>query len=256
MNAGASIWIASGTRQGCLFVLQHVRRGDQLLGSSLEREVCYPALVRWIRSQGNSAIGFDFPFGLPQRLMAAENWRDFVLGFEERFPDAHQFRRWCRRRYPDRELKRLTDVAARTPFSPYNLRMFRQTYWGIRAVLAPLVATRSARVLPMQCPVAGIPWLLETCPASTLKDLDLYRRYKGKNLNQRAARAEIFRALEVLGLLRSRDGRLTGIVTENAGGDALDAVVAAVAVARSLTRRDFPSLEARPEYRTEAVVYV
>jgi hypothetical protein len=52
--------------------------------------------------------------------------------------------------------------------------LFRQTCFGIRSVLAPLVRDGLVSVVPMQRPAADKPWLLEICPASTLKARNLY----------------------------------------------------------------------------------
>ena len=84
------------------------------------------------------------------------------------------FKTKCNDAAGNNELKRKTDEETSTPFSPYNLRMFRQTYFGIKDILAPLVIDKIACVLPMQQPEQYKPWIIEICPASTLKNLNPY----------------------------------------------------------------------------------
>ncbi|MCZ6557292.1 MAG: hypothetical protein O7A69_05885, partial [SAR324 cluster bacterium] len=67
------------------------------------------------------------------------------------------------------------------------------------------------------------PWLLEICPASTLKRMGRYRPYKGKSSSHRAMRGEILAHLEHSGLVLSSPS-LGRKIAEDKGGDALDAV--------------------------------
>ena len=77
-----------------------------------------------------------------------------------------------------KELRRVTDIEARTPLSPYNRRIYKQTYYGIRDVIAPLIASGAACALPMQAAIPDRAWLLEICPASTLELMGLRESYK------------------------------------------------------------------------------
>ncbi len=186
--------------------------------------------------------------------MDAQNWRDFVIQFADRFPAPELFANWCRSNACGKELKRTTDRIAKTPFSAYNLRMFRQTYWGIAGVLGPLVAEDCVSVLPMQQPIHGKPWLLETCPASLLKRLGMYASYKGRGTRYRHQRKTIVAALgkrNLLGL--SEEG--ANVIVDDPGGDAVDAVLAGIATAGAVTHPDFPRIAWRDEYALEACVY-
>ena len=63
--------------------------------------------------------------------------------------------------------------------SIFRLRLYRQTYFGIRDVLYPLARDQQVCVLPMQSVLPDRAWILKICPASTLKRENLYlRRYK------------------------------------------------------------------------------
>jgi hypothetical protein len=254
-DAGRRIWIAEGEWTASGLVLKRVLRAENLPGSARARERCLVALRAWIDSLGPCALGMDFPFGLPAQLMGENDWLAFILDFPDRFPDPLAFRDWCRRTASDRELKRRTDLLTRTPFCPYNLRMFRQTYWGMAGLLAPLVAQSAVAVLPMQEPRTEVPWLLETCPASTLKRLGLYGAYKGPGGARRAARCRI---LEMLvrdrHLIRPRQA-LGELLLGDPGGDALDAALAAVAVSKALRHRHFPRPDWEEIYAREACVY-
>ena len=155
-----------------------------------------------------------------------------MRAFPIRYRSPERLRAACRSAADGRELKRVTDADARTPFSAYNLRLYRQTYHGIRDLLLPLVQGAHARVLPMQSPWREKPSLMEVCPASTLKRLGLYQPYKGRSIAHRRARGRILKALERAGLLLAR-AELRGPILSCAGGDALDSVIAALAAHRA-----------------------
>ncbi len=95
-------------------------------------------------------FGFDFPFGLPAALVSESSWETFVLRFPDRYPDVTGFRQARREAAGGREWKRRTDLESKTPFSPYNLRLFRQTYYGIRDLLHPMIAAGLASVVTVQ----------------------------------------------------------------------------------------------------------
>jgi hypothetical protein len=152
-------------------------------------------------------------------------------------------------------MRRDTDRAARVPWCAYNLRLYRQTWYGIRDVLAPLVAADAARVCPMQPPAPDKPVLLEICPASSLKELGLYRSHAGyKTAAGMPLRAVLLDAvaarfrLDIGPALRNR-------IVANAGGDALDSVIAA-AVAADVTRRGVSFHAADRTQALEGMVYV
>jgi hypothetical protein len=233
-NAGRKIWIAGGSIVGETFKFEVGRRIADAPSYAPERERALAALRRFVTREAPCVVGLDFPFGLPLALVGETRWEDFALNFGDRFADAAAFRRTCQEATGGKELKRTTDLVAGTPFSPYNLRLYRQTYYGIRDVLAPLVRSGRASVLPMQPAVPERAWLVEVCPASTLKRLGLGRPYKDrKGQRFRAARedllAEIARlhGIEVPNWLRV-------MVRGDNDGDALDSVIAAVTTYRAL----------------------
>jgi hypothetical protein len=249
-DAGRRIWLSTGTLGDQGLRVGSCTPAERLPGSAPDRAPCLQALRAFLRCLGSAIVGLDFPFGLPRSLVDEPSWSEFVLGFPGRFPDLTAFQAHCRR--GGRELRRRTDCEARTPFSPYNLRLFRQTYYGIREVLHPLVGEGSARVRPMQPGLPGRPQLVEICPASTLKMLEVYRPYKGGKPGHCQARRTILRTLEVRGM-RLGSKALRRVVLADAAGDALDSVCAAFAAWKAATS---PLPEPMDEdYALEGYVY-
>ena len=230
-HAGHTIWIAGGEVQGDTLRIDDCRPAASLPASGKDRDIALAALRTFILEQTPCAVGCDFPFSLPQVHVTEPSWEAFVHEFAGNHPDADAFKRWCLERAEGRELRRATDCDARTPFAAYNLRLYRQTYFGIRDLLAPLVATGQVSVLPMQPPVPGRTWLLEICPASTLKSLGLYVPYK---------RADTSAVREGLLTTLAQDVRVvvsdavSEAVVRDHKGDALDSVIAAITTWRVL----------------------
>ena len=232
-RAGEKIWITQGVIQGETLRIVACHQAADLPGSSVERARCLAALRDFVRQETAGAFGFDFPFGLPRDLVEEDTWRDFAVSFPDRYAGPEAFRQACRAARDGLELKRVTDRETKTPFSAYNIRLYRQTYYGIRDLLAPLVQDGQVSVLPMQAAASDKPWMLEICPASTLKQLGLYRPYKGKSRQQMASRTHILHVIEEMTPL-SVPTLLRSEILSDAGGDALDSVVAAFAVFRAL----------------------
>jgi hypothetical protein len=256
-DAGRKIWVAEGVVHGEALRINACHRGDELPGSGKGRDACLAALTDFIRDRGESVFGLDFPFGLPESLVREEDWEPFILAFPDRFRSPDAFREACRGAADGKELKRTTDRDARTPFSPYNIRLYRQTYYGIRDLLHPLVRDGAAAVLPMQEPLPGRAWLLEICPASTLRRRALYQRsYKGGESEKRAARVEIIETLEGEGELVISGRGVRYDLIENPGGDALDSAIAALAVAKAIRDPAFPGHDPGDPYSVEGYVYV
>ncbi len=251
-HAGDHIWIAVGTQNGGRLSLESCRPARGLPGGGRDRRSALAALNAFLESERRAAAGLDFPFGLPRPLVTERRWEDFVRAFPRRYPDAESFRAACRRAAAGRELKRRTDVEARVPFSAYNLRLYRQTYFGIAEVLLPLLNSAAASVVPMQPPASGKVLLAEICPASLLKRLGLYMPYKGQGSHLRDARAEIVRSFYNSGLLNDIEKRIYNKIIGDPGGDALDAVLAAIATA-NLPRLHRPTHD--PVERVEGRVY-
>lgn len=256
-RAGKKIWVAAGrVRAGAL----HIERCAPLAaytGTGPELQEALAGLRDFVSGHPDALFGFDFPFGLSARLAAGcADWEDFVLNFPARYADPHQFRQRCLAEAEGREIKRHTDEASRAPWSPYNLRLYRQTYWGVSGLLSPWVRTRTACVLPMQIPLPGRAWVVEVCPASTLRSLGLYRRYKRRDEAGCAVRAAVLAGLEAGRELVVASGEVRRLVARDAAGDALDSVVAAFAAWRALRRPSLLTVTKSSAYALEGYIYV
>ncbi len=254
--AGRKIWLAAGRVERRVLRIEECLRADALPGSAAHRDRCLRALRNFIVKQKGCAIGLDFPFGLPAKLVKQRSWEKFVRAFANRYPTAERFKQGCLDAAGSPELRRVTDTESQTPFSPYNLRLYRQTYFGIRYLLKPLVERRLASVLPMQDALPDRPWLLEVCPASTLKQEGLYLSYKGRNKEHRANRMQILRELERAGSLSVPVLSIRRAVLNDPDGDALDSVIAALATFRAVRNPATLAVRDNTPYKLEGYVYV
>ncbi len=227
--AGEKIWIARARFEAEELRIEQLLRADELPGSSLEREQALAALVELLSAEPGAVAGLDFPFSLSTESLGEMNYADFLRSTAN-FDDADAFKN----AYVD--ARRHTDRDGKTPFTPLNYRLYRQTFYGIRDVLRPLVEL-GARVLPMMNAHEDAPWLLEICPASTLKLEKLYLSYKGKSDLQRANRETILREIKTRFGVRTDDAMDTRIIADTEG-DALDAVLAALGTLRGLQNEE------------------
>lgn len=102
----------------------------------------------------------------------------------------------------------------------------------------------------------GRPWILEVCPASTLKDLDIYWHYKGRSKDNSAARVHILERIEGAGQVLIRTPALRSRILDDQHRDALDSIVAAFVTFRALRNPvDSPILRTKT-YTFEGYVYV
>ena len=231
VNAGAHIWIAQIEQDGERFQVREIVCAASLAGSSAARAEAHSALRTFIAQQRSALFGLDFPFSLHRSQVAAQTWEAFVLDFGRRFPDADAFYR--QQGGKGREQRRTTDLETHTPFAPTNLRMVRQTYYGIRDVLAPLVRDGAAVVFPMQALRADTATLIEICPAVTLARLGLrLPGYKGPGAAARSQRERLVAGLKATSIFLAPEQE--ALVLDNAGGDALDSIIAALGTAFAL----------------------
>ena len=253
VDAGRAIWLAEGHAEGEGLRVTDCRRAADLPGGGTAREPALSALRQYLSGLGFYAIGMDFPFSLHRSLVPEHTLAELLVAFAGRYPTPQAFRAACRAAGSERELKRRCDLEARTPFVAHNLRVYRQTWHGITALLAPLSA-QGARILPVQQPLGQHPWLLETCPASALKAAGRYIPYKGRTQAHRAAREAIVAWLEAGGVSWGGGVRPSRVL-DDAGGDALDSVICAWIAWRAVSdpARLFPTLG--PEQQVEGYVY-
>jgi hypothetical protein len=251
-DAGRKIWIAECKRgRGNRLTLIDLRPASDLPGGGMTPAVAIDALARHIVLKPDTIVGCDFPFTLPKAVIDRPTWAAFVEEFPKRFPDPDAFRQWVLLRAGGRELRRAADRDTKTPFNSYNLRIYRQTWWGIAHLLAPLATSGRAIVRPFQAlPARPHPIVIEACPACSLKWIGFYPSYKGRSGAHRLERRAVLRRFVGSGLLEPPPAPLQAIMLDNAGGDALDAVIAAAATAHATIE-----VAPDPDQRLEGVIY-
>lgn len=233
-SAGRKIWLAEGTLRGERVEVDSLRRACDLPGSAPGRDRAIASLREWIAAQpGGTVIGCDFPFSLAKDMLGHPTWDAFAAAFAHDYPHAEALYEAGRAKSPP---VRRADQEARTPFAPHNLRLYRQTYYGIRDLLAPLAAAGQARIIPFHDLAADLPVLIEVCPASRLKAHGRYQPYKGAEL--RAVRVRLLNWLIDHDIVIS--SALSAAAAEDAEGDALDSLIAAVCAARALAQLTAP----------------
>ena len=258
-RAGDKIWIAQAVPYRRGIVVEACAPATEFLGCSADRADVLPALRAFIGSSENAAFGCDFPFSLPRELIAAESWAEFVAEFPERYGTESEFRERCLATAVEmtgrKELRRRTDVEAKAPFCAYNLRIFRQTYYGISEILRPLVADNLVNIPPLHYSEDDAPWVMEVCPASTLKASGLYGSYKDAR-GSVEARENILLALKESGRVTFKDGDVRDRVLADRQGDALDSVIAAEATFRAIADPERIVQAHRFPYYLEACIFV
>lgn len=157
----------------------------------------------------------------------------------------------------EKEPKRLTDIDTKSPWSPIFNYLHKQTYYGIKNVLYPLILNNSVSIHPMQSLEKSKPWVIEICPSSTLKfeNLNCSHKKKGK----KAKESENNRKLILQRLVEKR--LITDISPEawvfavgDKEGDALDSIIAAAATYRALNKNfSIPDSEL---YKLEGYIYI
>lgn len=231
IDAGRHIWITEARRLPSReLVVERCSALEDSPGSPRDRDAALSALRAIAANIPDSLWGFDFPMSVPVETLGGRSWREFLASIPRQFPTPESFRAHCIAEAGGRELRRATDRDSQTPFSPYNLRMYRQTFHGLAGVVAPLVLAGRVAVAPFQPAVPGFPTFVEICPASTLKRMGLYQPYKGTRRSHATQRRRIASEIESrcgLRFLLARDRRR---MLADARGDALDSLVALAGV--------------------------
>lgn len=260
--AGRFIWIAELDARRRRPTLRSLHRLDDLCGCS-ERGPALAHLVDLIRATEGSLWAIDFPFGLPIEVPGGA-WPSQFPFLAAHGDDAYSAGVACVHRAKALGLpihvRRTTDVEARTPFDCYHYRIIYQTFFGMRDVLGPLRRDPRTAVLPFQYAKARSAKriLVEACPASTLKRLGLphqnYKQPAGGPLT--ALRRRNRRTLiDALAGIAAIDDRAKRVMMRNPGGDAIDAVIAAVGAWQAHRLADHAAVAKHPRYRREGRIY-
>jgi uncharacterized protein DUF429 len=271
--AGRTTWIARldpvrhGRNAGAppAFSLGALDRLDRLAGTAA-REPALAHLVRLVAASRDALWALDFPFGLPVELFPARSrWLRQLALVREYRADDYGLGLECVRRAralgPKMHIRRQTDIDARAPFDPYHYRIIYQTMHGMHSVLRPLRRDRATAVLPFHYPRldSADRVLVEACPASTLKRLGLpsrnYKQPAGGPLTRRrrAVRRTIMSGIASLVRVGDRDRR---VMMRDPGGDAIDAVLAALGAAQAFAAVDHEAIARHARYPREGHLYV
>jgi hypothetical protein len=233
--------------------------------NSPDRDPALAHLVRMVRESDAALWGMDFPFALPIEIIDQghrfPHQLDWVAHWKR---DAYSFGLHClgRAKKLKREwhIRRTTDSETKAPFDCYHYRIIYQTFHGMRDVLLPLSKTGGTAILPFHYPrlATARRVVLESCPGSFLKRHDLphnnYKQPAGGPLTPKRLRtrhtilAGIDRWIDIPPTLRTR-------MIRNPGGDALDAVLAAVSAHASFTTADHTAIRRHPRYKLEGYIY-
>jgi hypothetical protein len=263
--AGANMWIARLVRRKSCYELADLNRVADLCGCA-DRDPAMRFLVDEVLHSENAIWGMDFPFGLPIEIMpTGSTWTDQLAWVAEHPGGAYELGEECVRRSValrnTMHIRRETDTQAKAPFDCYHYRIIYQTYHGMRDVLLPLSRKRAVAIIPFQ--YRRLPRarrvVVEACPSSTLKRLALphqnYKQPTGGPLTAKRLRTRRTLLDAVARRVRiSAQHRRT--IMRNPGGDALDAVIAALGAAESFRDADHPTISRHPRYPLEGYLYV
>jgi hypothetical protein len=263
--AGRTTWVARLEPGGSAYTLTDLARLEDLCASA-EREAALPCLVQLIRSSAEALWALDFPFGLPVEVIGpGAGWDDQFDFLRAWGDDGYGAGLECVRRAEAlgraKHIRRLTDAEQRAPFDPYHYRVVYQTFFGMRDVLGPLRRDKETAILPFQYRRlrSATRVVVEACPASTLWRLGLpnqnYKQPEGGPLTRRRRRTRnvILTGLRRLVCFTPCQG-LT--MFHDGGGDALDAVLAAVGAARAWGTASHRNIARHERYPREGHLYV
>ncbi len=230
-DAGRHIWMSTGKESQGSLQITNCEPASDFFGVSTNRDVVLDQLVTYVDSLDDTTVGMDFPFGVPEEVaqvvFKASTWLELVNSPQWSRLNPKQFRQQSSNLVKGGV--RDTDAMHRGS-SPYDIRIHKQTYYGIRDVLKPLVK-RNVSVAPMVN--NGSPTVLETYPAATLAREDgmFGRRYKNDKSPSRRMSHNFDELAKVGDLDLSSVSK--NRITDNVEGDAIDSLVAALATFRA-----------------------
>jgi hypothetical protein len=237
-----------------------------VLAGDDSRAVVNQFLVDAISRSTQTLWGIDFPFGLPLELELG-NWRR-QLSYLASYPGtAKDFGRHLVQRAQSlghaMHVRRQTDRETQTPFDCYHYRIIYQTFHGMRDVLLPLAKQPRTCVMPFQYSrfANALRYVVEACPSSTLKRMKLpHRLYKqsgGKpptDDHKRVRRVILDRLTHPTQGCVNLKAEHVEIVMTDSGGDAMDAVIAAVGTHFDFRFADHASIRRHDRYPREGRV--
>jgi hypothetical protein len=271
-SSGANSWLAECHTDGESLRVERLATVSEALDlDTTEREPVLDELVSFLTERtAPTVIGMDFPFSLPAAFLRTgtasrqshvdANWYAFLTGTPEDWgvlADVSDPRDLydCVRETAEREgypLARETDEQHGGQ-NPAGFRIKTQTFYGISALLRPLVERRGAdiRVPPVYRTADADLTVLETYPAAVFDALDSAVRegYKSDDRAGVERRRQNRDALTAAGVTLSDADADAAVATD----DALDAVAAAYAAWRDFETAVSASYSERE--RVEAVIF-
>jgi hypothetical protein len=263
--AGRNIWIAHArpSRYGRLRLI--ALNSLESLARTAERAPALAHLVGMIAASREALWGMDFPFGLPIEIFNdGVGWMNQLNHLRGWTGGPSELGRWCLAQAKaigrEMHIRRATDKIARTPFDCYHYRIIYQTFHGMRDVLLPLSKLPRTTVLPFQYGRLGTAdrVVAEACPSSTLKRLGLpHQNYKQPAGGRLTRRRRATRRAILAGMSRhiAIPPSLVRVMMRNPGGDAIDAVVAAVGVRQAWLSADHTAIRRHDRFRFEGYLY-
>jgi hypothetical protein len=263
--AGLNAWVArvavesDAERFGRVTELK--RLGD--LAGDDNRAAALAHLVAIILGSRRTLWGMDFPFALPVEVVPTmATLRDQLEWVAAYHDDAYAFGRECvataQTLGSAMHIRRDTDRETKTPFDCYHYRIICQTFYGMRNVIRPLRRSRRTIIPPFDKMRAFDRAVVESCPGSTLKRWGVphnnYKQPAGGPLEPKRIRNRRI-ILDRLRQYVTLDDRFVRIIQRNPGGDALDAVIAAVGAWQAWRTTDFKAVAKHPRYRREGRIF-
>jgi hypothetical protein len=267
--AGRTTWVARAELRGRgrarKLRLVELANLERLCGSA-DREQALAHLVRRIGASRDALWAIGAPFGLPVEVLDGSMTWAQLMRFVRRWQHGgYDLGLWALDRARalggPQHIYRATDRAVKAPFDAYHYRIIYQTYHGMRDVLWPLLRVRETAILPFQYAKlrAARRVVVETCQSSTLKRLGLphqnYKQPEGGALTaaRRRTRRLILAGLEPHIEIGTAHRRVIG---RDGGGDALDAVIAAVGALAAWRTTDHAGVARDARFRREGFLYV
>lgn len=277
--AGRTTWLArieptgGGESGKPPYRLTRLASLETLCGTA-ERVPVLAHLAERIARSENTLWALGFPFGFPIEVLPPDaDWAAqfaFLAAWGE---DAYGAGVECLRRAQalggPGHIRRLTDIETKAPWDTYAYRIIYQTFYGMRDVLGPLRVGENKAAYGAGGGTAVLPFdygclpnarrvVVEACPASTLKRLGLpHQNYKHLGGGPLPAKCRTARHSILAGLAEhvsmGRVRRRT--LMRNPGGDAIDALIAAVGAAWAWDSTDHDAVAAHPRYVREGRHY-
>jgi hypothetical protein len=262
-QAGKNCWVAEcHLGKNGLLECVSLKSLEEYCGSS-DRDQALAKLVELVRGSAHSIWGFDFPFAFPAGVLTETSWPSqfaFLKPFENDAKKCGLEFIKLAKQHSEKRIRRCTEIESRTPFDSYHYHIIYQTFFGMRLLLDPIHDDKTTAILPFQYPKLkdAERILVETCPSSFLKKHRLpFQKYKqttGKTLasTQRDTRKIIFKGIDEY--VRLSDD-VAKICMHNLGGDALDAVLSAIATWQSIPSADHAAIAKHQRYPLEGYVF-